>query len=84
MLNLLGTLKTELKDLSRVARFLKLVVFVNAASDFTEHHLVANGATDLLVKVFGEAGAPTRSAVGVASLHFDFSVEIEAIVEVRD
>lgn len=84
MLNLLGTVKAELKDLSRVARFLKLVVFVNAASDFTEHHLVANGATDLLVEAFGEAGLPTRSAVGVASLPLDFSVEIEAVVEVRD
>lgn len=81
MLNLIGTLKEELGELSKVSRFIKLLVFVNSAPDFTEHHLVANGATDLLVKVFGEDGRTTRSAVGVSSLPFDFAVEAEAIVE---
>ena len=82
MLNLLGTVKSELGSLSRVARFVKLVVFVNATPDFAEHHLVANGATDLLVTAFGDIGRPARSAVGVASLPFELSVEIEAVLEV--
>lgn len=84
LLNILGTLKGELGELSRISRFVKLLVLVNAALDFSQHHLVADGATDLLVKVFGETGRPARSAVGLASLPFNFSVEIEAVVEVRD
>lgn len=84
MLNLLGTLKAELGELSRISRFVKLLVFVNATPDFAQHHLVANGATDLLVKAFGEPGRPTRSAVGTASLPFNFAVELEAVVELRD
>ena len=84
MMNILGTLKSELGELSRISRFVKLQVLVNATPDFAQHHLVADGATDLLVRVFGEIGRPARSAVGVASLPFDFSVEIEAVVEVSD
>lgn len=83
MLNILGTLKAELGQLSRISRFLKLLVFVNATPEFSEHHLVADGATDLLVMAFGEAGRPARSAVGMSSLPFDFAVEIEAVAEVR-
>lgn len=82
MLNILGTLRSELGELSRIERFVKLLVFVNATAEFTEHHLVANGATDLLVKVFGDRGRPARSAVGMASLPFNFAVEIEAVVQV--
>jgi enamine deaminase RidA (YjgF/YER057c/UK114 family) len=83
MLNLLATIRAELGgDLSRLARVVKVVVFVNSAPDFTEQHLVANGATDLLARVFGDAGRPARSAVGVAALPLGFAVEIEAIVEV--
>jgi enamine deaminase RidA (YjgF/YER057c/UK114 family) len=82
MLNLLATIRAELGDLSRVARVVKVVVFVNSALDFTEQHLVANGATDLLARVFGDAGRPARSAVGVAALPLGFAVEIEAIVEI--
>lgn len=82
MLNILGTLRSELGELSRVERFVKVVVFVNASADFTEHHLVADGATDLLVQVFGDRGRPARSAIGMASLPFNFAVEIEAVVEV--
>ena len=81
MLNLLATVRAEL-GLSAVARVVKLVVFVNSAPDFTEQHLVANGATDLLVRVFGAAGRPARSAVGVAALPLGFAVEIEAVVEI--
>jgi len=85
MLNLLATVKTELGDLSRVARFVKVVVFVSSAPHFTEQHVVANGATDLLVRIFGgRIGRPARSAVGVARLPLGFAVEIEAIVETTD
>jgi enamine deaminase RidA (YjgF/YER057c/UK114 family) len=81
-LNMLGTIKAELGELSRVRRFVKLLVMVNATPGFTEHHRVADGATDLLVTVFGENGRPTRSAMGVASLPLGFAVEIEAVLEV--
>ena len=82
-LNLLATLKKELGDLGQVRRFVKLVVFVSSTPDFAEQHLVANGATDTLVRLFGEdAGRPARSAVGVAALPLGFAVEIEAVVEV--
>lgn len=84
MMNMLTTLKAELGELSRIARFVKLLVFVNATAEFDQHHIVANGATDLLVLIFGDAGRPSRSAVGMASLPLNFSVEIEAVVEVRD
>ena len=83
MLNLLATVKAEVGDLSRVTRFVKVVVFVNSAPNFEEQHLVANGATDLLVRAFGDRiGRPARSAVGVAALPLGFAVEIEAVVEV--
>ena len=83
MLNLLATVKADLGDLSRIAHFVKVVVFVNSAPDFAEQHLVANGATDLLVRAFGDrVGRPARSAIGVAALPLGFAVEIEAIVEV--
>jgi enamine deaminase RidA (YjgF/YER057c/UK114 family) len=79
----LATVKAEVGDLSRVARFVKVVVFVNSAPNFVEQHLVANGATDLLVRAFGDRiGRPARSAVGVAALPLGFAVEIEAVVEV--
>jgi enamine deaminase RidA (YjgF/YER057c/UK114 family) len=83
MLHLLATVKTEVGDLSRIARFVKVVVFVNSTPDFAEQHLVANGATDLLVRAFGDRiGRPARSAVGVAALPLGFAVEVEAVVEV--
>ena len=82
MLNLLATVKAEVGDLSRVTRFVKVVVFVNSAPHYTEQHIVADGATDLLVRTFGDRiGRPARSAVGVAVLPLGFAVEIEAIVE---
>ena len=84
VLNMLATLKAELGELSRISRFVKLMVLVNATPDFTKHHLVADGATDLLVKAFADSGRPARSTVGVASLPLDFAVEIDAVVEVRD
>lgn len=84
MLNLLGSLKTELGELTRIQRFVKLLVFVNSTPDFTDQHLVADGATDLLFRLFGERGQTARSAVGVASLPLGFAVEIEAVVLIED
>ena len=85
ILNLLATLREELGDLARIVRFVKLLVFVSSTREYAEHHLVANGATDLLNRALGDrVGTPARSAVGVASLPLGFSVEIEAVVEVKD
>jgi enamine deaminase RidA (YjgF/YER057c/UK114 family) len=85
MRNLLATVRDELGDLGHVARVVKVVVFVSSTPEFAEQHLVANGATDLLVEVLGDAvGRPARSAIGVAALPLGFAVEIEAVVEVRD
>ncbi len=84
-LNLLATLREELGSLERVRRFVKLVVFVNSAPDFTDQHVVANSASDLLIEVFGvDRGRHARSAVGMAALPFGISVEIEAVVSVRN
>jgi len=69
-------------DLDRVARVLKLNGFVNAPAGFTDQPRVVNGASDLMVDVFGEAGRHARSAIGMGSLPFDASVEIDAMVEI--
>jgi len=79
---LLATLQGALGDLERVRRIVKLLVLVSSAPDFTEQHLVANGASELLVSVFGPRGAHARSAFGVAQLPLGACVEIEMIVEV--
>ncbi len=81
---LLATLKAELGELSRVKRVVKVLGMVNATDDFTQHPRVINGASDLLVAVFGERGRHARSAVGVASLPVNLAVEIEMVVEVED
>ena len=70
-------------DLDRIARIVKISVFVASTPDFTEQHLVANGASNLLVEVLGDAGRHARSAVGMASLPLNAPVEIEAIIETR-
>jgi enamine deaminase RidA (YjgF/YER057c/UK114 family) len=82
MLNCLGSLKQEIGDLDRVVRVVKLLGMVNCAPEFTDQPKVINGGSDLLVAAFGEAGRHARSAVGMSSLPFDISVEIEMIVEV--
>jgi enamine deaminase RidA (YjgF/YER057c/UK114 family) len=71
-------------DLTRVKKILKLTVFVASTPDFAEHHLVANGASNLLVGVLGDKGKHARSAVGLAALPLGAAVEIEGIVEVED
>ncbi len=69
-------------DLDRVKRCVKLTVFINAAPDFTQHPEVANGASDFLVEVFGEAGKHARSALGAGSLPRGVACELEAIFEI--
>jgi enamine deaminase RidA (YjgF/YER057c/UK114 family) len=82
-IELLATLQAAIGDLNKVARFVKLLVLVNSAMDFTEQHLVANGASELFLEVFGERGAHARSAFGVTQIPFGSCVEIELIAEVR-
>lgn len=72
--------KAALGGLERVARIVKLGVFVNSAADFTDQPLVANGASDLMVKLFGDAGKHARAAVGVAALPRGVAVEVDAII----
>lgn len=79
--NILAQAKAALGGLDRIKRVVKLTVFVASTSDFTEQHLVAGGASDLLGEVLGEAGKHARSAVGVASLPLNAPVEVEAIIE---
>jgi enamine deaminase RidA (YjgF/YER057c/UK114 family) len=82
-LNLIVQLNEALDGrIDRVRRFLKLTVFVNSAPSFTDPSSVANGASELLVEVFGEAGRHARSAIGVATLPRGVSVEVEAIIEI--
>jgi enamine deaminase RidA (YjgF/YER057c/UK114 family) len=69
-------------DLDRVRRIVKLVGFVNAVPDFTDHPKVVNGASDVMVEVFGDRGKHARSAVGSGSLPINVAVEVEAIAEV--
>ncbi len=81
-LNALGAIKAEVGDLSNVKRVVKAVVFVASTPDFTAQPKVANGASELLGEVFGEAGKHARSAVGVSVLPLDVPVEVELVVEV--
>lgn len=81
-LGLLAATRAELGSLDRVARVVKLLVMVNCAPGFNDTPTVANGCSDLMVQVFGDAGRHARSAVGMAELPFDIAVEIEAVVEV--
>ena len=70
-------------DLTKI-RVLKLTVFVNSTPDFAEHHLVANGASNLIVGVLGDKGKHARSAIGMVALPLGAAVEIEGIVEAED
>ena len=79
--DLLGTLHAAVGDLNKVARLVKVLGLVNSAPTFTEHHLVINGASELLGEVFGAAGAHARSAFGVAQIPMGACVEIELIAE---
>ena len=81
-LNGLAALKAEIGDLGKVSRVVKLTVFVNSGPGFDQQPFVANGASELLQEIFGEGGRHARSAVGMAELPFDMSVEIEFVFEV--
>ena len=81
-LMILAQLKAALGSLDRVGRIVKLGAFVNSAAAFTDQPRVANGASELMVEVFGEAGRHARSAVGVPVLPLGAAVEVDAIVEV--
>jgi len=84
MLNCLTSAKRELGDLDRIKRIVKLLGMVNCTEDFTEHPRVINGASDLLVELYGEHGRHARSAVGMQQLPMNIPVEVEMIVEVSD
>ena len=81
-IDLLGTLHAAVGDLNKVERIVKVLSLVNSSPDYTEHHLVTNGCSELLVEVFGEKGAHARSAFGVAQLPMGACVEIELIAQV--
>ena len=82
-IDLLGTLHAAVGDLNRVKRIVKLMSLVNSVPEFTEQHLVTNGASQFISEVFGEKGAHARSAFGVAQLPMGACVEIEMIAEVE-
>ncbi|QNM82176.1 RidA family protein [Sphingomonas sabuli] len=80
---LLAQMKAALGSLDRVERIVKLGVFVNSTPDFTDQPKVANGASELMQQVFGDAGRHARSAVGVTVLPLGVAVEVDAIVAIR-
>jgi enamine deaminase RidA (YjgF/YER057c/UK114 family) len=82
-LNCLGAVKKAIGNLSKIIRIVKLTVFVNSAEGFTDQPKVANGASELLVKIFGENGKHVRSAVGVSELPLGAAVEIEMVAKIK-
>ncbi len=82
--DLLGTLHAAVGDLNRVTRIVKLMSLVNSTGEFTEQHLVTNGASELIGQVFGSKGAHARSAFGVAQIPFGACVEIEMVAELSE
>jgi enamine deaminase RidA (YjgF/YER057c/UK114 family) len=83
-IELLATLQAAVGDLNKITRIVKLVVLVNSTPNFTESHVVANGASDLFLEVLGERGAHARTSHGGAEIPFGACVEIELIAEVID
>lgn len=82
-LNIVAQLRAALGgDLDKVKRIVRVGGFVNAVPDFTDHPQVVNGASDVLVQIFGDAGKHARAAVGVSSLPRGVAVEVEAVAEV--
>jgi enamine deaminase RidA (YjgF/YER057c/UK114 family) len=81
-INLLAQIKAALGDLDKVVRVVRLGGFINSAPDFVDGPKVMNGASDLMVQVFGDRGRHARTTVGVASLPADASVEVEGLFEV--
>jgi len=83
MLNILQSIKGIIGDLDKVRRIVKVLGFVNCTEDFPDQPRVINGASDLLVALYGERGRHARSAVGMQQLPFGIAVEIEMVVEVE-
>ena len=83
-LSLLASLKQAIGNLDRVSRIVRVACMVNATNEFTDHPMVANGASDLLLAIFGDSGMHTRAATGMGSLPAGVPVEIDMIVEIRD
>jgi enamine deaminase RidA (YjgF/YER057c/UK114 family) len=81
-IDLMGTLHAAVADLNQVKRIVKLMALVNSTPTFTEQHLVANGASEFFVDVFGDIGMHVRSAFGVSQVPFGSCVEIELVAEV--
>jgi enamine deaminase RidA (YjgF/YER057c/UK114 family) len=81
--DLIGTLHVAAENLDNIDRIVKLMILVNSAPGFTEQHMVANGASELLVEVFGDIGAHARSAFGVAQIPFGSCVEIDLVAEIK-
>jgi enamine deaminase RidA (YjgF/YER057c/UK114 family) len=79
--DLLATLQAAVGDLNKIRRIVKLLVLVNSTPTFTEQHLVANGASEIFVDIFGERGPHARSAFGIAQIPLGSCVEIELIAE---
>ena len=84
ILNRLAVIQDEIGSLDKVVRIVTLNGFVNSEPDFTGHPQVINGASELLVEIFGDKGKHSRTALGVAALPLDVAVEINLIVEVAD
>lgn len=83
-LNCLSVVKSVIGSLDKIERIVKLTCFINSADGFTGQPAVANGASELMVKIFGDAGKHARSAVGVNELPMDAAVEVEMIVQFKD
>lgn len=81
--NVLRTVRSKLGSLDRIDRVLRVTGYVNADSSFTEEHLVINGASELLLQVFGEHGRHARTALGVSQLPLGASTEIEMILKLK-
>ncbi|MGE6599158.1 RidA family protein [Bacillus proteolyticus] len=84
MLNLLSVVRNELGDLNKVKRVVKLLGFVNSTEDFINQPKVMNGASDVIVEIFGEKGKHARSAVGMAQLPNNTTIEIEMVLEIEE
>jgi len=82
ILNMLSAVKSEIGDLDKITQVVKITVMVNSDPGFDKQHIVANGASQLLIDIFGENGRAARSAIGVSQLPLNVTVEIEGIIEV--
>jgi enamine deaminase RidA (YjgF/YER057c/UK114 family) len=84
VINCLSALQEEVGDLENVTRIVKLLGFVNSAPGFTQQHIVMDGASGLLLDIFGERGTHARSSVGMAELPMNIAVEVEMVVQASD